>query len=257
VDPVPLSLVSAGRSLTEPRLSPDGDQVAFVQRWNGAASIQLVAATGVGPERQLTFGAEPAPGRGFGGGCFTWVGSDGAGPSIVYSATDGELWVQRGLDLRRLTAHEGSARAPAVAGGTTRSVVYVLDEAEVWIADLDSDESRRLDDGRHAFCFDPAVSPDGLTVSWTGWSPPDMAWDGAVRVDLVLATGIQPASSGVRHQMTQAADAHTSIRFDSLSSLSSLSAGSSAARADASPVWSSSSMSSMSSPRSWASVLLA
>ena len=38
---------------------------------------------------------------------------------------------------------------------------------------------RRLDDGRDAFCFDPAVAPSGHEVCWQAWSPPDMPWDGA------------------------------------------------------------------------------
>lgn len=187
VDPVPLSLVSAGRSLSEPRISPDGRWIGFVQRWRGGASINLAPIGGVGPERQLTFGPDPSPGRGLGGGCFTWITAAGEGEAtIVYAAIDGELWWQRGAVLRQLTDHERSARAPAVAAGT---LVYALDEAEIWRIDLGSNVARRLDDGRHAFCFDPAVSPDGTSVSWIGWSPPNMAWDAAVRVDLDLASG--------------------------------------------------------------------
>ena len=68
-------------------------------------------------------------------------------------------------------------------------VAYVVDEAEIWVLDLRSGESRRLDDGRHAFCFDPAISPDQRIVSWQAWSPPDMPWDGSVRVDCDLRTG--------------------------------------------------------------------
>lgn len=68
-------------------------------------------------------------------------------------------------------------------------LVYVVDEAEVWLLDLASGEHRRLDDARHAFCFDPAISPDERIVSWQAWSPPNMAWDAAVRVDHDLVTG--------------------------------------------------------------------
>lgn len=148
-------------------------------------------------ERQLTFGPPPAQGRGLGGGCFTWVESPGQDPSLVYAAADGELWRQDGIDLRCLTDHGRSVRGPAVAEQTgSRSfdqgdgvLVYVVDEAEVWLLDLTSGEHRRLDDGRHAFCFDPAISPDERIVSWQAWSPPDMAWDAAVRVDHDLVTG--------------------------------------------------------------------
>ncbi len=196
MQPIPLSLVRAGRDITEPKVSPDGRWVGFVQRSGGAASINRVAVAGELIERQLTFGPEPAAGRGLGGGCFTWLQRDTAVPSMIYVATDGELWWQSGVHLERLTEHGRSARAPAVAAplrtpeARNRLVVYVLDDAEIWLLDLATGEHRRrLDDGRHAFCFDPAISPDERIVSWQAWSPPDMAWDAAVRVDCDLRNG--------------------------------------------------------------------
>jgi dipeptidyl aminopeptidase/acylaminoacyl peptidase len=183
--PVPLELVLSGRDLTEPRLSPDGESVAFVHRWGTASAISIVDAEGGGPERLVTFGPEPAAGRGLGGGCFTWMPNS---TGIVYVARDGELWLVDGIDLRRVTSHERACRAPAV-DRRGAFVVYVLDELEIWLTNLDSGHSRRLDDGRHEFCFDPVVSPDGATVSWQGWSPPAMPWDGAERVDLRFTAG--------------------------------------------------------------------
>ncbi len=187
VEPIPLSLVRAGRDLTEPTLTPDGGWVGFVQRWRGGSSINALPVAGDPLERQVTFGPDPAPGRGLGGGCFAWVGPLERGVSIVYAAVDGELWWQHDLRVEQITAHERSVRAPAVVG---RAVVYAVDEAEIWIQDLRTGDSRRLDDGRHAFCFDPAISPDERIVSWQGWSPPAMPWDGAVRVDCDLHTGL-------------------------------------------------------------------
>lgn len=195
--PIPLSLIRAGRDLTEPRVSPDGQWVAFVQRAGSTASINRVALTGDLIERQLTFGPSPAPGRGLGGGCFTWVERTGSRTSIIYTATDGELWQQVGTTLTRLTQHDRTVRAPVVADQSAfasdvaghRVVAYVVDEAEVWVVDLDTSEHRRVDDGRYEFCFDPAVSPDERTVSWQAWSPPDMAWDAAVRIDHDLIDG--------------------------------------------------------------------
>ena len=116
-------------------------------------------------ERQLTFGPDPAPGRGLGGGCCAWITRPGHSLSILYVAVDGELWWQRDLRIDRVTSLERSARAPTSVGST---VVFAVDEAEVWLLDLDTSEARRLDDGRHAFCFDPAISPDGRVVSWQG-----------------------------------------------------------------------------------------
>lgn len=196
--PIPLELLLSGRDLTEPRLAPIGPpQVAFVQRNGGVSSINAVWLDRPAVERTLTFGPAPAPGRGLGGGCFTWV-AQGGELSIVYVARDGGLWWQRGTALTHLgggASSDGEAgptcRAPSVdAEGAT--VAYVRDEAEVWALDLRTAASaapRRLDDGRHEFCFDPCVSPDGRTVSWQGWSPPHMPWDASVRVDVDVATG--------------------------------------------------------------------
>ena len=113
------------------------------------------------------------------GAAFAWL-ADSTG--VVYAATDGELWSMSGLDLRQLTSHGRTVRAPWVSDDGSL-VAYILDEAEVWITDLRSGDSRRLDDGRHEFCFDPSVSPDTTVVSWQAWSPPAMPWDGAERVD--------------------------------------------------------------------------
>lgn len=198
MEPIPLSLVRAGRDLTEPKVSPDGMHVGFVQRSGAAASINRVPLTGDRIERVLTFGPPPDPGRGLGGGCFTWIEQADNAVSLAYVATGGELWSQVGMNVRPLTDHGRSVRGPAVAdhsGRTSderehRRLVYALDEAEVWLFDLTTGEHRRLDDARHAFCFDPAISPDERIVSWQAWSPPDMAWDGAVRVDHDLVTGV-------------------------------------------------------------------
>ena len=134
----------------------------------------------------LTTSPDPRPGRSMGGGCFDWL-ADGSG--VVYVGVDGELWLQRRVGQpRRLTAFERSCAAPAVAPNSS-FVVAVVDEAEVWLVPIGADDlaSRRLDDGRDAFCFDPAISPAGDEVCWQAWSPPDMPWDGAHACRLPIA----------------------------------------------------------------------
>ena len=105
MEPIPLSLVRAGRELTEPQASPDRMRVGFVQRWRGGTSINAVSVDGDSPERLLTFGPDPAPGRGLGGGCFTWVTTPRPGTSLVYAAVDGELWWQDDMRIEPLTSH--------------------------------------------------------------------------------------------------------------------------------------------------------
>ncbi|BAN01385.1 peptidase S09 family protein [Ilumatobacter coccineus YM16-304] len=191
LDPIPLSLVQSGIDLTEPKPVPGGGAVSWVQRW-GRQSAIVIQHLDRRPPRLLSHGPDPAPGRGLGGACYTWTGG---GAELVYVTSEGSLWLQPsdGSAGRMVTSIEGSCRAPAVdsmtAGGTSEFVVYVVDEARVMSTSLSSGETQRLDDGRHEFCFDPCVSPDGTMVSWAGWSPPDMPWDGAVRVDCSLATG--------------------------------------------------------------------
>jgi dipeptidyl aminopeptidase/acylaminoacyl peptidase len=188
---VSLDLVVSGRDITEPELSPNGEQVAFVERWRSASAILAVDLVGSEPARTLTFGPDPAPGRGLGGGCLCWL-ADSSG--VVYAATDGELWSIGGTGLRRLTEHGRTCRAPRVSDNGA-FVVYAVDEAEIWMTELSTRRAQRLDDRRHEFCFDPAVSPDGSTVSWSGWSPPAMPWDASERVDCRDPLGLRRISS--------------------------------------------------------------
>jgi dipeptidyl aminopeptidase/acylaminoacyl peptidase len=175
---IPIELLTAGRDLTEPRLSPDGTVVAFVQKWRGKSAILVVPVEG-GPERAVTLGPDPAAGRGLGGGCFAWhPDSDG----VLYAAVDGEIWWQPiGGAPEPMTSLGRECRAPSVAPNAEH-FVFAVDEAEVWGLHMQRAEPTRLDDGTDAFCFDPVVSPASSTVSWQGWSPPDMPWDGAVIV---------------------------------------------------------------------------
>jgi len=182
---IALDLLLSGRDLTEPRLSPDGTRVGFVHRSGSTTAVSVVGIDPPEVERVVTFGVEPAPGRGLGGGCWDWLANS---TGVVYVGRDGELWEVDGASCRRLTAHERACRAPTVSvDGSV--VVYVVDDAEVWSAERMTGRTRRLDDGRHEFCFDPAIAPDASVVSWVGWSPPSMPWDAAERVDARLVAG--------------------------------------------------------------------
>ncbi|HEY4610775.1 MAG TPA: prolyl oligopeptidase family serine peptidase, partial [Ilumatobacteraceae bacterium] len=164
------------RDLTEPKLSPDGRCIVFVLTAGGSAALHIDMLDGA-PQRQLSAYPPPRAGRGLGGGCWCWTPG---GDAVIYAATDGDLWLQpipNGA-VRRLTRHgpERVASAPTVVADGSR-VVYVVEEAEVWVVGVDGVSSERLDDGSADFVFDPCTSPDGRVVAWHGWNVPDMPWD--------------------------------------------------------------------------------
>lgn len=175
---IPVERCIVSRDLTEPRLRPDGRCIVYAMASGGVAALMIDALDGA-PVRQLTAHPSPRPGRGLGGGCWCWTaGGDG----VIYVATDGNLWLQPvpAGDVLQLTNH-GPDRAAAAPVSTAdgRRVVYVIDEAEVWVTTLDGGSSERLDDGTADFVFDPCPTPGGGAVAWQAWNVPDMPWDGS------------------------------------------------------------------------------
>ena len=164
------------RDLTEPRLCPDGHCIVYAMTSGGYGALMIDTLDGR-PERQLTAYPPPRPGRGFGGGCWCWTAN---GRAVIYAAIDGNLWLQPVPNgaVRQLTDHgpDRIATAPAASADGSR-VVYVLDEAEIWVARLDGQGSERLDDGSADFVFDPCPDPTSSAVSWLAWNVPDMPWD--------------------------------------------------------------------------------
>jgi dipeptidyl aminopeptidase/acylaminoacyl peptidase len=205
VAPIPAERCIAGRDLTEPRLSPGGHHLGWAESEAGVAGLVVLHADG----SRSALATAPAlrPGRGLGGGawCFTPDGT-----AVVYVGADGNLWRQA-LDSGApapLTAHgpERSASGPQVSPDG-RHVVYVIEQAEVWLVEIASGTTRRIDPGTADFCLDPHVGRAG-TVRWQVWNVPDMPWDRS-RVQMVsLATGecSEPAVDGAVQQPRELPD---------------------------------------------------
>ncbi len=186
---IPVERCIISRELSEPKLHRSGDAVVYLMSAAGSAVLVWHPLNG-GPERQLTSYPSPRPGRGFGGGCWTWTAD---GDAVVYVAADGNLWVQPvpGGQVRRLTDHgpERSASSPCVSPDGIH-VAYVIDQAEVWVAEFDGSSAQRIDAGDADFCLDPTFADsagmsgaDGAGVAaedvvvWLAWNVPDMPWD--------------------------------------------------------------------------------
>ncbi|HVM55721.1 MAG TPA: S9 family peptidase [Acidimicrobiales bacterium] len=175
---VSAAMVAEGRTLAEPRLSPDGTRLAFLATQGGVARIVVVDLDGAGPEVVVTTDPPPIPTQAYGGGAFDWI-ADGSG--LVYAAVDGGLWRQpaSGGPPRRLAIGGAPAAAPAVSPDG-RLVAFVVDTRHVAVASTDPDGPWpiRLTTGAD-FALDPAWSPDGRSVVWHEWDVPDMPWDGS------------------------------------------------------------------------------
>lgn len=181
-------MVARGRGVAEPRLSPEGERVAFVSSAGGRGSLVVVPAGG---GAEVAVAADP-PVASY--GAFDWC-PDGA--SLVYVGAKGGLFVVGAEGgPSRAVVPEGRVAAPAVSPDGTR-VAYALDvggRSFVAVAPLapDGPWPVRLSGavaapggggdedggvGPPDFCLDPAWSPDGRAVAWHEWRVPAMPWD--------------------------------------------------------------------------------
>lgn len=168
-------MAAEGRTLAEPRLSPDGGRLAFLATVGGTARI-VVVDVGGGPEVVVTTTPPPVPSQAYGGGAFDWLPD---GSAVVYAAVDGGLWRQSfdGGPPDCLVAGPGPVAAPAVSPDGTR-VAYAVDARDIAVASTKPGGPWpvRLSTGAD-FALDPAWSPDSRTVAWVEWDVPAMQWD--------------------------------------------------------------------------------
>jgi dipeptidyl aminopeptidase/acylaminoacyl peptidase len=179
-----------GRVLAEPRLSPDGQTVAFVATAGGRAALIVVPAVG-GLETVVTSEPSPPPTAAYGGGTFDWTPLSDA---LVFVGTDRRLYHQAVAGgPPRLVVGGGPVVAPAVSPDGTR-VAYVRDGRHVAVASLveGGPWPVRLSHDPD-FAFDPAWSPDGRQVAWHEWDVPAMPWDDS-RIMVAPGDGAGPAA---------------------------------------------------------------
>ncbi len=191
--PITAAMVAATRSLADPRVSPDGRQVAWVESAGGRSDLVLAALDGSGP-RVVVTGDTPVGGR---DGTFAWAGPD----RLVHVAADGRLVVvgADGGPPLALT-RDGRAAAPAVSpdGRRVACVIEREDVCDIAVVPLDGSAwPQRISTGA-AWAFDPAWSADGQRVAWHEWDADAMPWDAsriAVR-ELGGAASVVAAADG-------------------------------------------------------------
>jgi len=170
-------MVARVRSLAEPRWSPDGAWLAYLESFDGRGDVMLVPADG-GPAVRLT--AEPGsqPTASYGGGVLAWLDRE----TVAFVAPpSGQLHALsvRGGPARQITHLSGRCAAPSATPGGGLLACMVTGKDDQHIALLDpGGESWPVRASRGGdFVFDPTIAPDG-SLAWQEWNAPNMAWDG-------------------------------------------------------------------------------
>ncbi len=194
--PIPAVMTARSHTVGEPRWSPNGRLVGWLDSWDGRTDL-VIAAGRVdgdgGPPPAVvtaTFGVTPAGAYGGGGWC--WLDDD----RVVVAGADGQLAVvgADGSGVLTMLSRDGSAFAPAAAPDASAVAFCVERDDACDIAIVPADGSQwpqRVSTGAD-YCWDPAWAPDSVTIAWHEWDLPAMSWDasriavrgadGAVRV---------------------------------------------------------------------------
>lgn len=187
-------MIARSRGLAEPRWSPSGRLLAWIDAFDGRTDVVVAPARGDGPALVVT-GDLAATGSGsHGGGAFAFAGDD----QLVVAAADGRLAVLPASGgPARIVSRDGRAFAPAVSPDAARAAFCVErpEACDVAVVPLDGTAwPQRMSLADYA--WDPAWSPDGRFLAWHEWDLPNMPWDGSRIVVADLATGERRTVAG-------------------------------------------------------------
>ncbi|MGZ4798637.1 MAG: S9 family peptidase [Acidimicrobiia bacterium] len=177
MDPT-ISALAVGRTRTvaEPRWSPGGSRLGWIESFAGRADLVVTWAPGATEGSSLPVVVTPDLGvtgvGSYGGGAWCW----GSEHEIVYETADRRLVVvPAGGGVPRVVCREEGAFAPSAHDGT---VFFGLDQGDAChIARVELDGSTwpaRMGSGGD-FAWDPDASED--SVAWVEWDLPSMPFD--------------------------------------------------------------------------------
>ncbi len=173
---VTAAMIARSRTVAEPRWSPGGGLLAWIDGFDGRYDLVVARSDGTLPPAVVTSEVGLAPVGGYGGGAWSWAGDD----SLVLAAADGRLLLVRadGSGLVRVLSRDGTALAPAVSpDGTRAAFVCERDDAcDIAVVPLDGSAWPQRA-SRADFAWDPAWSPDSRRVAWHEWDLPAMPWE--------------------------------------------------------------------------------
>ncbi|MFM7223959.1 MAG: S9 family peptidase [Actinomycetota bacterium] len=178
-------MVARSRVLSDPRWSPSGARLAWLETTDGRTELVAAPFDGSGPPLVVT-GDTGASGG------FAWasddelVVADEAGRLGVVAATGGRL---------RVLTTEGRASGPAIGpDGTVACVIDRGDACDVVTLPLDG-SAWPVRVSRADFGWDPAWAPDGR-LAWHEWDLPAVPWVDSRVVERAVDGTVRKVASG-------------------------------------------------------------
>jgi dipeptidyl aminopeptidase/acylaminoacyl peptidase len=160
----------------EPRWSPRGGQLSWLDSWNGRTDVVVAPTAGDRPPRIVTADFAVTPAGAYGGGGYCWISDD----ELAVAGADGTLAIVPVAGGQpRIVSRDGQAFAPA-ASPDGKLVAFCLerdDACDVAVVPVDGSEWPRRVSGGADYAWDPAWSPDGTTLAWHEWDLDEMSWD--------------------------------------------------------------------------------
>jgi dipeptidyl aminopeptidase/acylaminoacyl peptidase len=154
--------------VSDPRWSPGGARLAWVESYDGRSDLVVAPADGGSPPLVVT--AECGAGEGY-----AWASDE----ELVVAAGDGRLVVVHvdGGIVRTLHRDGGHAEGPAVSvRGEVAFSIERDDAYDLATVPLDGSQWPQLVSGAD-YAAEAAWSPDGRELAWVEWTLPDMPWD--------------------------------------------------------------------------------
>lgn len=174
--PISAAMVARSRVVAEPRWSPDGTRLGWVESFAGRADVVVAPFDASAPPTVVTAETGCASVGSYGGGAWCWAGTD----DLAVAAADGSLVVMSAAGgPARVLSREGRAAAPASTPDGSR-VAFVLETrgaCDVMVVPTDGSGAPTRASHGADYAWDPAWSPDGSVLAWHEWELTGMSWD--------------------------------------------------------------------------------
>ena len=195
--PITPAMVAYNSTVSDPRWSPSGTRLAWLQAAPGRADVVVAecfdgyGGPGFGLPVVVTPDLAVAKPHAMSGGVLAWAGEDalivvGRGGVLARVAADGGPAQRYEID--------GHGAAPSVSPDGTHVAFVCETDTTCAIAVMPVDGSRPPRAVSTAdFAYDPAWSPDGTTLVWHAWDLPAMPFQSS-RIEQCTFTDGEPGS---------------------------------------------------------------